>query len=544
MDSLPEEIFTELKQQFQKIKLHLPSSSNKHHEQQVQDSGDGIIKDDANLLETEFSLVASKLEEILTKLKTESSDYFLVLSMVGSILYEKSKMSLNTNNFEKSKEYLDKALGLIKGHMDNPQISFLYMRIINYLSFVHTRMGDLDSAKSHLESIVLSELKCEPNVYSTEDLFTRMKNEKNLDKTKVEKLMINNMQMLGWIYGKQGQGDLYADIIHKSLQKEMDLDDTDPIMWATRCYRLASLFLSQDKWENARYHLTAAQTVLDPLEVGMTPNILLFKTQAEMARVWVNYGLQLFSISKKSILQKMWEDSEEIKKPDVPVSTKPSYEFVGVEVKVPSIPAKEIENIQEARELFTHTHKWLKRARLFYTLRDYPLQYVNIILELSELYRYLAFYEKDLDSQYDVHKKRYETLETLSTILREVRPSCYQAVCVEIIREIMEVQIELMNLNLKRLYSPSDDADLDEDELQKRINTVAHINAKIDHLCNVDHSKTAVDLTGNEVSTQEIGEDTEEGVKQRKAETHDAGKNVEVTAKNGDGEGNDQKKES
>lgn len=78
--------------------------------------------------------------------------------------------------------------------------------------------------------------------------------------------------------------------------------------------------------------------------------------------------------------------------------------------------------------------------------------YVSCVLDLSELYRYLAFYETDLDSQYNVQKRRADALETLSGILKEVRPQCYIAVSVELLRELAEVQIELMGLNLKRIY--------------------------------------------------------------------------------------------
>lgn len=52
------------------------------------------------------------------------------------------------------------------------------------------------------------------------------------------------------------------------------------------------------------------------------------------------------------------------------------------------IPTSRIENIEQAKALFAQIQKWLKRARLFYTLRDYPLQYVNLCLDLSELFRY------------------------------------------------------------------------------------------------------------------------------------------------------------
>lgn len=89
--------------------------------------------------------------------------------------------------------------------------------------------------------------------------------------------------------------------------------------------------------------------------------------------------------------------------------------------------------------------------RLYFTLREYPLHYVNSVLDLSELYRYLAFYEADLDAQYAVHKRRADALETLCSVLRDVRPQCYVAVSVELLRELTEVQVEMMGINLHRI---------------------------------------------------------------------------------------------
>lgn len=238
-------------------------------------------------LENQFSLAASKIDEVLSKIKTESPDYLMVLSMKGSILYENAKISLNSNQFHQAKDYLENSLNLIKDHAENEQVAFLYLRVVNYLAYILSRLGKLEAAQCLLEKVIEEGIKTNPKVYSTEDLFSNTKTDENVGKLKIDKLMINNMQMLGWVYGKVGMKEKYAEMQHKCLQKELDLNDGDPVQWAMKCYRLASLFLTECKWVIARYHLAAAQAVLDPLEVGFTPNPLIYRAQAELARVWV-----------------------------------------------------------------------------------------------------------------------------------------------------------------------------------------------------------------------------------------------------------------
>lgn len=221
----------------------------------------------------------------------------------------------------------------------------------------------------------------------------------------------------------------------------------------------------------------------------------------------VNYGLHLFGVSKKSILEKIWDETDCVTDQEKP--TEASFVFSGLEVSLPNIPTKEIRTVQEAKDLFAHTHRWLKRARLFYTLRDFPIQYVNVILELSELYRFLAFYETDVDAKYLIQKKRYEALETLSAILKEVRPNCYAAVSIEIVREIIEVQLDMMSLNLKKLYNPADEKVVEQEDIRKRIETMTDIHNKIENLCN-DVTSPEMEFSDTEGAVEDVADATKE----------------------------------
>lgn len=175
--------------------------------------------------------------------------------------------------------------------------------------------------------------------------------------------------------------------------------------------------------------------------------------------------------------------------------TKPEtklYTFEDLQVEIPKVPTSVITNLQQAKILFAVMQKWIKRGRLYYTLRDFPLQYVNLCLDLSELYRFVAFYEEDIDVEYTVQKKRYDALETLSTILKEVRPNCYVTVSMELTKEIIEVQMELMNLNLKKLCTTSEEpkCDVPVDSLRKQINVLSTLHHKLENVSSTLNTST------------------------------------------------------
>ncbi|XP_066154175.1 KIF-binding protein-like [Euwallacea fornicatus] len=452
-----------------------------------------------NPLHKQFGLMLAKLDETLVKESKDSEKYLIILSMKASIIYEKAKILLIHDFLDESKDLLYEALNLIRDHSDHPKVAFLHMRIVNHLSHILLRLGHLEQAEQLLLRVIEKGEKCNPEVFSTDDLFMNTKESPKTCSSKLSSLVISNMQMLSWIYiriGKDTNANLKLQ--HDILQKEMDTAERDVLRWAESCFQLGSMFVRGGDWPNAAYHLTAAESILSPLEAALVPNPEVYALQADLARTWIFYGLQLFRISRKNNIQSGTEadtfknlnkcdgdDAAELSATPLSYETPMIFSFQSLNIESHEyVPTSVITSVEEAKCLFAYTQKWIKRARLFYTLRDYPLQYVNLSLDESELYRFMAFYEEDLDSQYAVQKRRYDALEMLSSILKELRPNCYVAVNMELMKELVEVQMELMNLNLKKLYSPPQGLgwNANEDILKRKIGAFASIYKQLENV--------------------------------------------------------------
>ncbi|XP_063991005.1 KIF-binding protein-like [Diachasmimorpha longicaudata] len=283
--------------------------------------------------------------------------------------------------------------------------------------------------------------------------------------------------------------------------------------------------------------LCKAEKKSRPLESGTTspPKCPEFhRKYADVANCWVKYGLAIFSSSKMNAMKHFCQDSNEMLarvwnplfgSPQSPAGdsegigeknkknartggkSQPTLSSISEGDEAAGSSAVENEKLSkydgplflfekldlseydgvtdslvdstlEARILFYQSHTWLKQVKLFYTLQDHPIEYVNTIMDLNELYRYLAFFEEDIESQYSVHKLRADALETLSAVLREVRPHCYMAVSVEILRELAEVQMEMMGLNLRKIYA-AQTALPDVNQTLQKIETLQGLNIKL-----------------------------------------------------------------
>ncbi|XP_030767246.1 uncharacterized protein LOC115891003 isoform X2 [Sitophilus oryzae] len=483
MTTTSESVFSiELQACFNELKKHSLSYKLGSGQQTV--GGDEV----ENPLDKQFSIILSKIDEIFDKTPKESEEYLKILSMKASIIYEKAKILLSESLLVPSKKNLEEALELIKYFWNDPKVAFLYMRIVNHLTYVLSRLGELEQAEELLLKAIEEGDKCSPEVFSTDDLFLNTKKNPSVCLSKLSRLTLNNMHMLSWIYAKLGETSKNIKMQHDILQKQFDFGESDVIRWAESCYRLAGMFITEKDWENTRYHLAAAESVLNPLEVSLAPNPEIYAVQADLARSWVFYGLQLFNYSRSPAIinPDIESSSTDILLENKPTkdAEKPLLTFQGMQIEIPVVPTSRIENLQQAKILFSVIHKWVKRARLYYTLRDFPLQYVNLCLDLSELYRFVSLFEEDIESQYAVQKKRYDTLETLSNILKEVRPNCYLAVNIELTKEIIEVQMEMMNLNLKRLHVPSPTAKVNskEEVLVRKVNALKEVSGKLESL--------------------------------------------------------------
>ena len=98
------------------------------------------------------------------------------------------------------------------------------------------------------------------------------------------------------------------------------------------------------------------------------------------------------------------------------------------------------------------------------------------------------------NSQYAVQKLRADALETLCAILKEVRPQCYIAMSVELLRELAEVQLEMLGLNLRRIYVAQENVpEMGEVTLQK-MEALADVHYKLEQFRDsLDHNVGTVD---------------------------------------------------
>lgn len=374
---------------------------------------------------------------------------------------------------------------------------FILLRIQNLLCYYLIQLDQITIARDILENMedLYDKISnSEPYKFiDAEDLFTAepITNIKRINPEKIDKVITNNVQMQAFLYSKLNVQDKYTLYNHTALRRQLEMKEGTPQDWALRTARLGNYFTYLNQMGNARHHLCSAYHVLRTCHDNcklMPEEFVLQKADfeihfLELSHHWVKYGLTLFKLSKKKILNRyftspssktdLWktvdlleestndninEEGENMKgkcaektgKGDCTLEilfTFPSLVLKDMERRV---PLETVCNAEEARKLFAFTHKWLMRAKHYYDFEHHSAQYISCSLQLAEIYEHLAFFERNIDNQYSIQKRRADVLETLNSLLK----TCdnVMSVQIDVIRELSQVQLELMALNLQKLW--------------------------------------------------------------------------------------------
>ncbi|XP_073957546.1 KIF-binding protein-like [Choristoneura fumiferana] len=425
--------------------------------------------------------------------KTNHDQFVRSLAMEGYLALLSAK-TLPISLLEK-RNILHGVFEKLKPYALRDECLFIYLRIQNLLCYYLIQLEQITLAREILEAT--EELydkisKSQADQYlDAEDLFTTepLTTVRRVSPEKIDKVITNNVQMQAFLYNKLNIPDKYSLYNHTALRRQLELKEGTPQDWALRTARLGNYFTYLHQLGNARHHLCAAYHVLRTCHDNcklMPEEFVLQKADfeihfLELGHHWVKYGLTLFKLSKKKILNRYF--SEEASKADLWKTVDlaqqednaekfeeenlkdmgaekskgdacaeklflfPSLDLQEMEARVPQ---DKVGSIDEARKLFAFTHKWLMRTKHYYDFEHHPAQYISCSLQLAELYEHLSFFERNIDNQYSIQKRRADVLETLNSLLK----TCdnVMSVQIDVIRELSQVQLELMALNLQKLW--------------------------------------------------------------------------------------------
>lgn len=346
---------------------------------------------------------------------------YLYMANTCYYINEKEKFYMNSDNLIKS--WL-----LLKDKMLDHKAILITVKIFNNLATIFYKHNQVKKCKAFLRKTL--------EQYS---LYTKKKNEypvpihvsnilgieaKIDTKSHLDTLYIYALEHLAIIYSTHayldhGKLTLY---MHKALNKKLDnlkVLEKDYIGWAKIAAILSTYFILHGRFTEARNHLAAADFMMQKFYVEkylktdkQSPDYVSVSDNYESAityvtMCWARYGIQLMYLSKQKLLYSkkynmknkaicLTESSTQSEKKFIPKF----LTFTGIEkdlkLYISVITDKYLLNYNDAKTVFVNVLKWLNKVKEYNTSKRNMESNVEVMRNISKIYRYLAFFEQDI----------------------------------------------------------------------------------------------------------------------------------------------------
>ena len=291
---------------------------------------------------------------------------------------------------------------------------------------------------------------------------------------------------LAQVYKNLGEAEKAARYCHVTLAKQMECGQYEPLDWALNCATLSQYYITKEMYPFARYCLACASKVFMDAElkgrVGSDEEEedrprkeeRMEKVKADIARCWSKFCLNLLITSHTANLREnhpelqtdeLWRttdtnptSSNEVEE-DMKMLNFGNLEVTLLEEQVTDKVAKDYES---AKALFLSGQKWVNESKEFYKFDGYVSDFVEITQDLSQFYKYLAYFENDFERRCKMHKRR---IDSLSSILVELNPQHFLQICRQLTFEIAEIYGDMADL--KRALIEDDSSRLGVENIKK-----------------------------------------------------------------------------
>ncbi|XP_055386127.1 KIF-binding protein [Condylostylus longicornis] len=389
------------------------------------------------------------LKEMMNNLKNfmhsdgDESEQFIFKAILAFIYRDIGRICVFCEEVPAGENYLQQSLELIGENYLKNEMIISYIGASNELGIVWANRNETQRSEQFFTQSEnayndFKKLDIPPmaisDIFGTVDEIETGKGIKEL-----EKLFTLTTFYKAQMLGKLGNLELSAKYCNLTLRRQiMNKEGLDYIDWALNSATLSQYYIGVNKFTEARHHLAAASFILSEYEEkmispGMSEDAISSVKEnfnhryADVARCWSKYGLTLLNASKDRL---MADTEDKLNKDLENLMNCGDYKFENLNLWSieNGITDKYCLTFDDAKVVFHFVTLWLDRSKEYYKSDTEASEYARIIIDFSELYKVMAFFDDIPSNQSKMHKKRADYLEDLLKILN---PKYYLVLCRE-----------------------------------------------------------------------------------------------------------------
>ena len=381
---------------------------------------------------------------------------------------------LNTEEMSRGEELMGECLRGVEGLPGKVKTATVSVEAYNQLGILWGNWGEQQKALEFLlkaKAMYESHIALPPPITATQWLAGREESEEQREK-EFEALHTHTLFYLAQVFGHLNQPRQSAVYCQQTLCRQVETREYDPLEWSVSCATLSQYHINTGNYRQAHHCLAAASHVLERCEGRERDGLRekLVQAEGDVARCWTKYCTSLLRASRDRL---EGSGATEETKP-----TQKLFRFESLEVGdlESQVTAELVDSCEAARAVFLFGQRKVEDSKTFYTLEEMASGYVEVVQDLSLLYKLLACFETEVAYKCRLHKRR---IDILSATLSELNQQHYLAICRQLTYELAEAHSELANLKIVQTSeAPSPQA---VGKINRHINSsIAHFQRFVD----------------------------------------------------------------
>ena len=217
------------------------------------------------------------------------------------------------------------------------------------------------------------------------------------------------------------------------LKRQIEFNEFELKDALVNCVNLSDFYMENQHFAQAEYILISAMSLL-PDDISKKK-----KLRAALQNQLGKYFLERLKFAVMRL-----KDNNLISDNDNIFNTvnKKIFTFNTLNIVWPQI--KDVINIEQAKSLFRIANTQFKKALTLYTIENYPLEYIQICQNISQLYKYLISFEFDYNRIFAMEERR---INILKPILDKIDHKEYVMQWQEVSLELAEIYCEIFESN-------------------------------------------------------------------------------------------------
>ncbi len=231
-----------------------------------------------------------------------------------------------------------------------------------------------------------------------------------------------------------------------TLKRQIEYNEYDLKDAVNNCMNLSDFYMESQNFAQTEYILFCAMSLLpkDP----EAKKKLRAAVQAQLGKYYLERLKLALLLKRKNV---KIADEENLKK----LLNSQKFVIKNLDIKFPEI--KDVNDLEEAKKIFRLGNTQLKKALKVFVLDGFVTDHIKITQNISQLYKYLIFFENDNGRIFAMEERRINMLEPIyKAINHKVYVMQWQEISLELAEifcEIFESNYELFRVKQKKFSS-------------------------------------------------------------------------------------------